>query len=85
MTHNIIKCDLHDYLEIACLFKVEVELTLKDATKITGIPITTTIDSERNECLAVMKDTQQILIQTNLLDQMRAVVVNRHFDIVEFA
>jgi Rho-binding antiterminator len=85
MTQKLLKCDLHDYLEIACLFRVKVELTLKDNTRVVGMPITIKIDSERNECVVVMTDGQQTLVQTNSLSQMRALVVNHHFDVVEFA
>lgn len=85
MPPDILKCDLHDYLEIACMFKLNVELTLKDTSKVIGLPITTTIDSERNECLVVLLNKQQKLIPTNLIHQMRALVANQHFDIIEFS
>jgi Rho-binding antiterminator len=84
LNSDILKCDLHDYLEIACLFKIEVEITLIDATQVIGLPITTTIDSDRNECLVMIINNKKRLIQTNVLDQMRAMVANQHFDIIKF-
>lgn len=34
--NQLIKCDLHDYLEIACMFHYQVKLTFKNGDKIQG-------------------------------------------------
>lgn len=82
--NKVLNCDLHDYVEIACMFKIEVEITLKDQSVITGLPVTTKIDSSRSECLVLLVDNQQKLIKTSLFATMRAVKQNQHFDIVDF-
>ncbi|UZE96657.1 Rho-binding antiterminator [Alkalimarinus alittae] len=46
---NILNCDLHDYLEIACLYQYRVTLVLKSGGKYTGIP-QTTIAKSKGSC-----------------------------------
>ena len=45
MKKQILSCDLHDYLEIACMYSMPITLTLKDGTEHIGVA--TTIKSNR--------------------------------------
>jgi Rho-binding antiterminator len=83
MSQNVLKCDLHDYLEIACLYKFEVEIILKDDTKISGIPITTKT-SNKIEYLEIKSAIELITMPVLNLASMRACKQNPHFDLVEF-
>lgn len=40
---GILSCDLHDYLEIACLYQYQVTLVLATGDELMGTPKTTTI------------------------------------------
>lgn len=44
--NNILNCDLHDYLEIACLYQYQVTITLNSGDKFTGTPKTTAAREE---------------------------------------
>jgi Rho-binding antiterminator len=83
MSQKFLKCDLHDYLEIACLYKFEVKITLKDGTKILGIPITTNT-IHKIEYLEINSDGELITVPVLNLSSMRACKKNPHFVLVEF-
>lgn len=60
---NILSCDLHDYLEIACLYQYQVTLVLTTGEKHMGTPKTTiikTVDGVKHEMLAVCCDGGEI-------------------------
>jgi Rho-binding antiterminator len=83
VSNNFLNCDLHDYLEIACLYKFEVELLLTDGTMILGVAITTkTI--EKNEYLEVNSGGELITVPVLKLKSMRSCIENPHFGIIEF-
>lgn len=81
-----ISCDLHDYLEIACMYKIQVHLTLSNGDHYSGIPVTTRINTEREECLRILSDSanKQIDIPLYLLGAMKAITPNTHFDTIVF-
>ena len=46
-----ISCDLYDYIEIACLYKIPVRLELKDGSFIEGNADDTIINDDKDECM----------------------------------
>lgn len=49
----IMDCDLHDYLEIACLFHYRVRMTLTDGRTVEGTAVTTGVAPGRVEVLTL--------------------------------
>ena len=83
MSQNYLNCNLHDYLEMACLYRFEVELILKDETKILGTPVTTkTIN--KIEYLELNSSGTLLAIPVLNLASMHACKDNPHFDLVKF-
>ncbi|MFT5757436.1 MAG: Rho-binding antiterminator [Alteromonadaceae bacterium] len=82
MTKPILDCNLHDYIEIACMYKIEILLTIKGDSKLIGTPITTTIIKNSGEFLVFKaKHTDEsILIDLLSLKSMQAISSNPHFD-----
>ena len=81
MTKPILNCNLHDYLEIACLFKIEVELLLLDGSSYIGIASTTRCDNtEEFLTFQSQENEKPIDIPILLLESMRAIRPNTHFD-----
>ena len=80
----MIACDQHDFIEIACLYHFEVVLQLKTGDEITGIAQDTTLNSEREECISLLKNKMIELVALSSIATMRAVAQNRHFDCVIF-
>ena len=79
-------CDLHDYLEIACMYKIQVSLLLTDGSYYRGTSITTTFNAEKEECLLFLSDSSEtpVSIPLHLLEKMEAVTHNIHFNAVVF-
>lgn len=60
---NILSCDLHDYLEIACLYQYQVTLVLTSGEEFMGTPKTTIIKSlgsVKHEMLVVCCENGEI-------------------------
>jgi len=86
MNNNILKCDLHNYLEIACLYRIEVELILQNSDHHIGIPVTTRVNKEIGECLEFNSKTGvgNMSIPLLSLKTMQSDSPNSHFDKVVF-
>ncbi|WP_223528493.1 Rho-binding antiterminator [Pseudomonas sp. A-RE-23] len=52
-TYKPLHCDLHDYLEIACLCGYTLDIELTDGQRLTAQAITTRTSSTREEFLEV--------------------------------
>ena len=53
MSQCTISCELHDYLEIACLYGYQVKLTLKDDRIIEGKAVDVLTTAEKREYLII--------------------------------
>lgn len=82
----MLNCDLHDYLEIACMYKILVSIKLTDGRIVKGSPITTKINADKEECLVFKPDDSVtgINIPMYLLESMEAITHNHHFNAVVF-
>jgi Rho-binding antiterminator len=60
-----ISCDLHDYIEIACLYGYQVKLTLKDQQSIEGKAVDI-ITADKREYLLIDNGEQQRVELTQL-------------------
>lgn len=47
----MISCQQYDYIEIACLFHLPIELTLHNGKKVSGVAQTTSYNQNKEECL----------------------------------
>ncbi|MEM1437809.1 MAG: Rho-binding antiterminator [Pseudomonadota bacterium] len=50
-TPTPIACDLHDHIEVACLYRYELEVHLADGTVVTGRALTTQTRRDKTEHL----------------------------------
>ncbi|EGG99323.1 Rho-specific inhibitor of transcription termination (YaeO) [gamma proteobacterium IMCC2047] len=85
----MISCDLHDYIEIACMYRLPVELELKDGVIQQGTAMDIAKNASGEECLLLADNQDDSSAESRLvvLDQiktMRALVSNPHFDVVNF-
>lgn len=83
----MLRCDLHDYLEIACVFRLSVRLTLANGTQVQGIA-STIVTQDKTEYLLLSEDADKEatqLVAVADIQQMRALDTNPHFDVVNFA
>jgi Rho-binding antiterminator len=86
---NTIACQLYDYVEIACMYKLHVKAVFKNGDEVEGQAINTGIvqfDSGAQECLLVKTQNDENL-QTIVLGnvvKLVAVTENPHFSEVYF-
>ncbi|ATG88370.1 Rho-binding antiterminator [Methylomonas koyamae] len=75
-----IACDLHDYLEIACMYGYRVRLTLKDGRIIEAKAVDTGTTADKREYLQL--DSERV--ETHCLAKMEVLTPNAAFEEVRF-
>ncbi|MDD1136599.1 Rho-binding antiterminator [Pseudomonas sp. TNT2022 ID233] len=65
-----LNCDLHDYLEIACLRGYQLDIELIDSQRLIARAVTTRTSSEKEEFLVIEQQGAQQEIR---LDQLLAI------------
>jgi len=81
----MISCELYDYIEVVCMFKYPVRLTLHSGAAFDGVAQDTARDELKQECIRITVESGEKLI---ILDEIRTLEVqvqNPHFERVEFA
>lgn len=58
---QVIACQLHDYLEIACMYGYRVKLTLKDGQIVAGKAVDTMTTTDKREYLVL--DSEKVETQ----------------------
>ncbi len=73
----MISCEKHDYIEIACTYRLRVELIFKHGGRLSGIAQDTTLNPDREECLELLNDSgEPVLVVLDQLSRMRALIDN---------
>jgi len=83
MNQCSISCELHDYLEIACIYGYRVKLTLKDHQIIEGKASDIQTTAEKREYL-VIDNGQKQQIELNQIGKMQVLTPNAKFTQVIF-
>jgi len=84
MSECTITCELHDYLEIACMYNYRVALTLKDAQVIEGKALDLITSAEKREYVLIDTGHERRQIELNQLAKMRVLTANAKFAEVVF-
>jgi Rho-binding antiterminator len=85
----MIACDLHDYVEISCMFGYQVKFELKSGQVLTAIPVTTKTEQGQREFLllkpvaSINELTQDKILLTDLRS-MTVLTENARFSYIEF-
>ena len=80
----MINCKSHDYIEIVCMYRYPIKITMKNGDIIECIALDTHYNSTREECIKVKS---QGGVNEVILDHISAVEIsikNPHFDKVSF-
>jgi Rho-binding antiterminator len=83
MAPEIISCELHDFVEVACMYGYQVRLTLKNNQVIEGKAIDIVTSPEKQEYLVIEGDTRQHIDLTELA-KMQVLSPNAKFNEVRF-
>lgn len=82
-----IACQLYDYIEIACMYKLEVSARLKSGELKNGKALNTVIDKRSDaskECIQMRINGNVENIALNEIAQLHAITDNPHFSSVSF-
>ncbi len=80
----MISCHQHDYIEIVCMYRYPVKLTLKSGAVIEGVAADTLRNSAREECIKVNAGTGETLVVLSELKQLEVTKENPHLQRVDF-
>ena len=81
----MISCDDYDYIEVACMYRYEIKLTMKSGRLIEGVAVDTVRDELRKECIKVKTiDEEAKLVVLDDVLKMTAQTSNPYFNEVVF-
>ena len=80
----MIACEIHDYVEIACTYRINVSLGFKSGEEITGIAKDTCLNHLRQECIKLQTEVGERVVPLDLLLSMKALDTNPHFKQIVF-
>lgn len=83
MANELISCELHDYIEVVCLYRYQIRLTLKDHSTVEGKArdITT---PDKKEFLLLETDSGSQQIELTALRKLEVLSPNSQFREVDF-
>lgn len=84
MNHCTISCELHDYLEIACMYGYRVKLTLKNQQIIEGKAVDVLTTAEKREFMVIDNGREQQQIEVNQFSKMQVLTANAKFKEISF-
>ncbi|MEW7314807.1 Rho-binding antiterminator [Buttiauxella gaviniae] len=79
-----INCDLHDYLEIACMHHYRLNIELNDGQHFVATAITTRTASSKEEFLLLQNENQQFEIRLDKLRVITPLNKNASFGCITF-
>lgn len=80
----MISCQIHDYIELACLYGLEIHLQLTDGSSHEGKAITTQTSSDKREWLILQQQSARIQVDLMQIKTMQSLTPNIHFDQISF-
>lgn len=83
MSQCSIACDLHDYLEIACMYHYQIRLVLKDGSSMIGKAIDT-ITKDKREYLLIDDSDETRQVELIQLKKLEVLTANAQFKDVVF-
>lgn len=81
----MISCDQHDYIEIACMYRYPIKLTMKSGSVIECTALDTQRNDNGEECIKVAFRGVENLVELDGISKLEACVGNPHFNIVCFS
>ncbi len=84
MTRQI-SCDLHDYVEVACMYGYQVRLILKNQSTMEGKAKDIVTDAEKHEFLLLETASGPQQIELITLDKLQVLTANARFSEVVFS
>ena len=80
----MISCASHDYVEIACMYRLEIKLVFKNGQIVQGKALQTAYNENKEECIVLETAPGNEEIALEQLASMQAVTKNPHFEKIDF-
>lgn len=80
----MISCNEYDYIEIVCMFRYPVSLTMISGDIINGIAMDTKRDEAKRECIELNVEDSNQLVVLDEIARLKVAVENPHFTQVVF-
>jgi Rho-binding antiterminator len=80
----MLKCDLHDYIEIVCLYHYPLKLTLSSGAVLSGTALTTRYNDQRQECLVIKQSDKEQPVLLEDITLLEVAIANPHLQQVRF-
>lgn len=81
----MISCEKYDYIEIACMHRYPIKLTMKEGNVVLGIALDTARNESRQECLMINADDGEVLVVLDDISILEVSVGNQHFKSISFS
>ena len=83
MSQENISCELHDFIEVACMYGYQIQLALKDDQVIEGKAVDITTSKDKREYL-IIKNEQEQQVELTQLTKLTVLTPNAQFKEVIF-
>ncbi len=80
----MISCNQYDYIEIACMHHLSIELILKNGDGVCGIATDTKRNALKQECIGINVSGELKLIELTSISVIKALTQNPYFNKVHF-
>ncbi|WP_292953280.1 Rho-binding antiterminator [Nitrosomonas sp.] len=80
---NVIACELHDYVEVACMYNYQLKLILKDGQVMEGKAVDIVQSDDHRELLIIDNGAQE-QVDLMTLSKMQVLTPNANFKEVIF-
>lgn len=75
----MISCSDYDYIEIVCMHRYPVKLTLHSGEQIEGVALDTQRNQDKDECIKLSIAAQEQLVVLTGIAELEVCVDNPHF------
>ena len=81
---GMISCNQYDYIEIACMHRCPIVLTMKSGENLVCVALDTQVDEAHRECIKVSAEGVERLVVLDEIAELEVSVENPHFKHVSF-
>lgn len=81
----MISCSDYDYIEIVCMYRYPITLSLANGESVSGIALDTTRDEHKRECIKIELAEQTRLVILDDIKRLDVDIDNPHFQTKSFA
>ncbi|MGF1774808.1 Rho-binding antiterminator [Vibrio wakamikoensis] len=75
----MISCSDYDYVEIACMHRYPVRLSMKNGQKIEGTALDTTRNDVKAECIKLSQQSGERLVELDQIASIEVLTATPHF------